>query len=84
MNRLDVDGKIDKAKGTVQRKIGELTGDEHLQNIGRDNEVKGAVKDAAGDVKDAAAGVKDAAKRAAAAVERGAHRAAAEAKRNRR
>lgn len=54
MNRTQVDGKTDQAKGAVKRKLGELTGDEELRNEGAYDEAKGDIKEAVGDLTEAA------------------------------
>jgi uncharacterized protein YjbJ (UPF0337 family) len=46
------DGKVDKAKGSVKKAAGEVTGDEDLKDTGRVDRGAGHVKDKVGDAAD--------------------------------
>lgn len=58
MDKDRVEGAFDKAKGSIKKGVGELTGDEKLQAEGEADKTKGKVKSTVGGVKDA---VRDAA-----------------------
>ena len=50
-NNDEVEGKFDKAKGTVKDKAGELTGNERLEAEGEADHAKGEVKEGWGKFK---------------------------------
>lgn len=52
----------DDIKGNIKEGVGKVTGDQSLENEGKMDQAKGAVKDAAEDVKDAAGDAVDAVK----------------------
>ena len=52
--------KVQDIKGKVEETVGKVTGDEELEDEGRGDQAKAAVKDVGEKVKDAAASVKDA------------------------
>ena len=52
--------KVQDIKGTVKETAGKVTGDEKLENEGKADQAKAAVKDVGEKVKDAGAKVKDA------------------------
>jgi uncharacterized protein YjbJ (UPF0337 family) len=56
------EGRFDEAKGSVKKKAGELTGDEHLEHEGEKDRAKGNAKQALGKTKDAADKAKEAAR----------------------
>jgi uncharacterized protein YjbJ (UPF0337 family) len=53
MDREDIKGAADKAKGAIKDAAGKVTGDKELQTEGKLDKAKGAAHNAAGDVKDA-------------------------------
>lgn len=52
--------KVQDIKGKVEETVGKVTGDEKLEDEGRGDQAKAAVKDVGEKVKDAASSVKDA------------------------
>ena len=52
--------KVQDIKGKGEEAVGKVTGDEDLENKGKADQVKSAVKDVGEKVKDAASEVKDA------------------------
>ncbi|GAC1367592.1 MAG: hypothetical protein NVSMB32_12600 [Actinomycetota bacterium] len=48
-----VEAKVDQAKGTVERKAGEATGDRDMELTGAKDQAKGKVKEGVEDIKDA-------------------------------
>lgn len=58
MDKDRVEGAMDKAKGSIKKGVGELTGDEKLEAEGEADKMKGKVKSTVGGAKDA---VRDAA-----------------------
>lgn len=52
--------KVQDIKGKVEETVGKVTGNEELEDEGRGDQAKAAVKDVGEKVKDAAASVKDA------------------------
>ncbi len=50
-NNDEVEGKFDKAKGTVKNKAGEFTGNERLEAEGEADHAKGEVKEGWGKFK---------------------------------
>ncbi|WP_027995000.1 CsbD family protein [Simplicispira psychrophila] len=53
MNKDQVQGTLEKAKGNVKEAAGKLVGNERLQAEGQADQVAGAVQKKVGDVKDA-------------------------------
>jgi uncharacterized protein YjbJ (UPF0337 family) len=53
MDREQIKGAADKAKGAVKDAAGKMTGDKELQSEGKLDKAKGEAHNAAGDVKDA-------------------------------
>lgn len=53
MNKDQVEGTLDKAKGHVKEAFGKAVGNEKLQAEGKADQVSGAVQKKYGDVKDA-------------------------------
>jgi uncharacterized protein YjbJ (UPF0337 family) len=54
MNKDQVKGGLDKAKGNVKQSVGKATGNERLQSEGAADKAGGAVQKKVGDVKEAA------------------------------
>ena len=54
MDREQIKGAADKAKGAIKDTAGKLTGDKKLQSEGKLDKAKGSARNLAGDVKDAA------------------------------
>jgi uncharacterized protein YjbJ (UPF0337 family) len=54
MDREQIKGAADKAKGAIKDAAGKVTGDKKLQTEGKIDKAKGAAHNVAGDVKDAA------------------------------
>jgi uncharacterized protein YjbJ (UPF0337 family) len=54
------EGTVDKAKGKLKETAGDLTGDEDLEREGKEDQLKGAGKQAVGHVKEAGRAVKEA------------------------
>jgi uncharacterized protein YjbJ (UPF0337 family) len=52
MNKEDVKGAADHAKGAVKEGVGKATGNERLREEGQLDKAKGDIHKAAGDVKD--------------------------------
>jgi len=59
MDKDRIEGAMDKAKGSVKKAIGDITGDEKLKAEGEMDKAKGSVKSTVGGVKDA---IRDASK----------------------
>ena len=53
MNKDQVEGTLDKAKGNVKEAVGKTIGNEKLEAEGKADQVSGAVQKKVGDVKDA-------------------------------
>ncbi len=53
MDKDRVEGAMDKAKGSIKKGVGELTGDEKLKAEGEADKTKGKVKSTVGGAKDA-------------------------------
>lgn len=53
MNKDQVQGTLEKAKGNVKEAVGKAVGNEKLQAEGKADQVSGAVQKKYGDVKDA-------------------------------
>ncbi|MBW7833713.1 MAG: CsbD family protein [Simplicispira suum] len=53
MNRDQVEGSLEKAKGKVKEAAGKLVGNESLEVEGKVDQVSGAVQKKVGDVKEA-------------------------------
>ena len=54
MDRKNVEGDLDEAKGHIKEGAGGLTGDRDLQREGRADQVKGKVKNALGNLREGA------------------------------
>ena len=54
------DDRVQDAKGRVKEAVGDLTGNEDLENKGKVDQAKASVKGAAGDAKEKAGDVVDA------------------------
>jgi uncharacterized protein YjbJ (UPF0337 family) len=54
MNKDQVKGGLEKAKGSVKKAVGEAVGNERLQAEGTADKTSGAVQKKVGDVKEAA------------------------------
>lgn len=52
MNKDQVKGRVEEAKGHVKETTGELTGNERLKNEGRADQVTGKVQSGYGDAKE--------------------------------
>ena len=52
MDKDRIEGAMDKAKGTVKKAVGDVTGDEKLKAEGELDKAKGTAKSTAGGVKD--------------------------------
>jgi uncharacterized protein YjbJ (UPF0337 family) len=48
MNKNEMAGKAEQAKGTVKQKVGEWTGNDDLEASGRVDQVKGKVREVVG------------------------------------
>lgn len=59
MDKDRIEGAMDKAKGSVKKAIGDITGDEKLKAEGEMDKAKGSAKSTVGGVKDA---IRDASK----------------------
>nr|WP_295832206.1 CsbD family protein [uncultured Azospirillum sp.] len=53
MDKDRVEGAMDKAKGSVKKGVGEVTGDEKMKAEGAADKMKGEAKNAVGSAKDA-------------------------------
>lgn len=53
------DHRTDKARGKVKEAVGKATGDDRLEQQGKEDQARGSVKEAAKDVKDAVTGSDD-------------------------
>jgi len=53
MDKDRIEGAMDKAKGTVKKAVGDITGDEKMKAEGEMDKAKGTAKSTAGSVKDA-------------------------------
>lgn len=60
MDKDRIDGYAKEAKGAIKEAVGKVTGDAHLRNEGKADEVEGKVENAVGRGKD---GVRDALKK---------------------
>ena len=58
MNKDDIKGKLNKAKGRAKQAAGDLTGDDRLKGEGMADEIKGGAQDVWGDVKRAGRDIK--------------------------
>ena len=56
-------GEKDKAKGSLKKTAGKVTGDRRTEAEGKTDRAKGEAKDAAHDVKESAEGVQDSLKK---------------------
>lgn len=59
MSAENIKNKVDHAAGQVKEKVGAVTGDESVENEGKNQQRKADVNDAVESVKDAAKGVAD-------------------------
>ena len=56
MDKDRTEGAMDKAKGSIKKGVGEVTGDEKMKAEGAADKAKGEAKSAVGGVKDALKG----------------------------
>jgi uncharacterized protein YjbJ (UPF0337 family) len=56
MDKKNIEGGLDKAKGKIKETVGGATGDRDLEAEGKLDNLKGKVKDVAGNVRE---GIKD-------------------------
>ena len=56
MDKDRTEGAMDKAKGSIKKGVGEVTGDEKMKAEGAADKTKGKVENAVGGVKDALKG----------------------------
>ena len=56
MDKNRTEGAMDKAKGSVKKGVGEVTGDEKMKAEGAADKMKGKAESAVGGVKDALKG----------------------------
>jgi uncharacterized protein YjbJ (UPF0337 family) len=56
MDKKNIEGGLDSAKGKIKETAGVITGDRSLETEGKLDQVKGKVKDLAGDLRE---GIKD-------------------------
>jgi len=56
MDKKNLEGGLDKAKGRIKETIGVATGDRELEGEGKLDNLKGKVKDVAGNIRE---GIKD-------------------------
>jgi uncharacterized protein YjbJ (UPF0337 family) len=56
MDKKNLEGGLDKAKGRIKETFGVATGDRELEGEGKLDNLKGKVKDAAGNIRE---GIKD-------------------------
>jgi len=52
MDKKNLEGALDKAKGRIKETVGVATGDRELEAEGKLDNLKGKVKDVAGDVRE--------------------------------
>ena len=52
MNNEHVKGAVEKDEGKIKEAVGHITGDKKLENDGKVDQIKGAVRSAVGDAKD--------------------------------
>jgi uncharacterized protein YjbJ (UPF0337 family) len=52
MDKDRIKGKMEDVRGSVQRQVGELTGDKKAESEGAARQLKGKIQNAAGKVKD--------------------------------
>ena len=52
MNNEHVKGAVEKGEGKIKEAAGHITGDRKLENEGKIDQIKGAVRSAVGDAKD--------------------------------
>ena len=52
MDKKNIEGGLDKAKGKIKETVGVATGDRELENEGKLDNLKGKVKDVAGNVRE--------------------------------
>ena len=56
MDKKNLEGELDKAKGKIKETVGVATGDRELEGEGKLDNLKGKVKDTAGKIRE---GIKD-------------------------
>ena len=56
MDKKNLEGAVDKAKGRIKETVGVATGDRDLEAEGKLDKLKGKIKDVAGNVRE---GIKD-------------------------
>jgi uncharacterized protein YjbJ (UPF0337 family) len=56
MDKKNLEGGLDKAKGRIKETVGVATGDRELEGEGKLDNLKGKVKDVAGNIRE---GIKD-------------------------
>jgi uncharacterized protein YjbJ (UPF0337 family) len=56
MDKKNLEGGLDKAKGKIKETVGVATGDRELEGEGKLDNLKGKVKDVAGNIRE---GIKD-------------------------
>ncbi|TMA32483.1 MAG: CsbD family protein [Deltaproteobacteria bacterium] len=56
MDKKNLEGELDRAKGRLKETVGVATGDRKLEGEGKLEQIKGKIKDAAGDLRQ---GIKD-------------------------
>ncbi|OLC74151.1 MAG: general stress protein CsbD [Deltaproteobacteria bacterium 13_1_40CM_4_68_19] len=52
MDKKNLEGNLDKAKGRIKETVGVVTGDRDLEAEGKLDNLKGKIKDVAGDVRE--------------------------------
>jgi len=56
MDKKNIEGGLDRAKGKVKETVGVVTGDRELEGEGKLDQAKGKIKDIAGNIRE---GIKD-------------------------
>ena len=56
MDKKNLEGELDRAKGRLKETVGVATGDRKLEGEGKLEQIKGKIKDVAGDLRQ---GIKD-------------------------
>ena len=51
MDKKNLEGELDRAKGRLKETVGVATGDRKLEGEGKLEQIKGKIKDAAGDLR---------------------------------
>ena len=52
MDKKNLEGELDKAKGKIKETVGVATGDRELEGEGKLDNLKGKVKDVAGNIRE--------------------------------